>query len=337
MAKLPSGSGINPAVSAVQISSVLGALQLRRTDFEQFRESVISANGLGQDTILVDANNLAVQLRKAAKHAIVDIDDEWLSVELADRTVRLRGAGVEFPAWPEFTPNAEPAAIVTASQVSRVLASVGTDESIPALTAVAFEDGAMIATDRFRLARIAYAKSGFEAMVPGPVLRAFTDSMSLISVEPGTAGPLGKAVRVSSGGRSIITPMPDVQFPQWRKLVPDQVPISVLVRRDDLVAAASRADVITLTVKDNNTLLARGTSNDGDVEVTQAIAATVLDNDVDLLPFEASFNAKYMAACLRACGAGAVKFGATEPTKPVVFEDVGKNDLHLLMPIRMPV
>ena len=333
MAKLPNGSGLNPAASSVQLSAVLGALQLRRTDFEQFRESVIPANGVGQATIVVEAANLAAQLRKATRPAVIDFEDEWLSIGLSDRTVRLRATGAEMPAWPEFVPTAEPS-VVTASQVTRVLAAVGTDDLFPMLTVVAFDNGAMVTTDRFRLARIAYAKSGFNAMVPGLVLRAFTDSASVITVEPGAAEGIGKAIRVSSGGRSIVAPMPDVQFPKWRTLIPEQVPISILVRRDDLIAAASRADMITLTVKDNNTMLACATSNDGDVEVIQEITATVIDNDIDRLPFEASFNARYMAATLRACGSGAVRFGATDPGKPVVFEDVGKSDLHLLMPIR---
>lgn len=330
MAKLRTGGAFNQVTEAVQVAAVLGALQLRRTDFEQCRETVIPAEGVGQDVVTVNAAKLAALLKGAIGTALVDVSDSGLSIEHAGRTVRIKATDDEFPAWPSFTPTDE-AALLGAQQIARVLTSVGTDDTLPALTAVAFEGGAMVTTDRYRLTRITYADSGFTTLVPGMALRAFASGNELVRVEPGKHENTDQAlVRLSSGGRSIVIPTPDCTFPQWRSLIPTNPPLSLMLRRNDLIAAAGGENVV-ITVE-NKRMVVCSVDKDGDVEIEQSVSMTMLEGTDS--PFTVKLRTKYLTECLRGITCSAVRFRATAPTKPVMLTDVGGSDLHLIMPIK---
>ena len=335
LARLKPGPGFNTVTSAVQVSTLVGGLQLRRTDFDQHRETVIPAAGGGQATVIVEANKLASLLKGAVGNAVIDIDDSGLSIGEATRTVRLKSLGGELPAWPSFTPTGE-GAVVGAKQLARVLTSIGTDDTLPMLTVVAFDGGSMVTTDRFRMTRVHYAAAGFTTLVPGAVAHAFASGNEVVTVEPGTGSADEALVRLSCGGRSVIVGVPDVSFPNWRHLIPADPPISVMVRRDDLRDAAGGVNVV-ITVSDT-AIVVCSTDADGDVEVEQVVPmlGPIMVGDDAVLPFTVKLRTKYLAECLRSITCGAVRFQATAADKPVMVTDVGGAELHLIMPIRTP-
>jgi DNA polymerase III sliding clamp (beta) subunit (PCNA family) len=336
LARLKPGPGFNTVTSAVQVSTLVGGLQLRRTDFDQHRETVIPAAGGGQATVIVEANKLASLLKGAVGNAVIDIDDSGLSIGEATRTVRLKSLEDEFPAWPSFTPTGE-GAVVGAKQLARVLTSIGTDDTMPMLTVVAFDGGSMITTDRFRMTRVHYADAGFTTLVPGVVTRAFAGGNEVVTVEPGTGGTDQALVRLSCGGRSIVVGVPDVSFPNWRHLIPADPPLSVMLRRDDLRAAAA-GDNVVITVNGTPTMKVCSTDDAGDVEIEQSVPVSMLGPTMDgaVLPFTVKLRTKYLTECLRSITCGAVRFQATAADKPVMVTDVGGAELHLIMPIRTP-
>lgn len=333
MARLKAGQAFNTLTHTVQVTTLLGAIQLRRTDFYQWRESVVPATGAGQDSITVDATKLRDQLRRASGQAIVTIDDGWLSIALKDETIRLRDREAEYPEWPRFTSTSE-AAVIGTGQLQRALTSVSQDETLPALTAVSFDGGSMVTTDRFRLSRVVYDKKGFNTLVPGVALAAFSAGNNVISVEPGTLAD-GKTsmVRVYGGGREIITPVVDASFPKWRQLIPDETAVNVMLRRDELLAAVQSERVI-LTIGADQSM--RVVSSDGeDLEIIREVAVTVIEG-ADKLPFTVQFQTKLLTECLRNVTGGMVQLSANTAAKPVLLRDVGEDDadLHLLMPVR---
>lgn len=333
MAKLKPGSGFNVLTHTIQVTTLLGAIQLRRTDFDQFRESVVPATGAGQASITVDANKLRDQLRRASGTAIIRIEDGWLSIGMADETIRLKDRAAEYPEWPRFTATDE-AAVVGTGQLQRALTSVSSDETLPALTAVAFDGGAMVSTDRFRLSRVVFNEKGFNAMVPGGVLAAFSSGNTVVNVERGTlADAKTPMVRVSGGGREIITHPVDAQFPKWRQLIPDETTVNVMLRREELLAAV-QSERVTLTIGEDQSM--RVLSSDGeDLEIIREVPVTVIGGEANL-PFTVTFSAKLLTECLRNGVGSMVTLGANAAAKPVLLRDVGVDDadLHLLMPIR---
>jgi DNA polymerase-3 subunit beta len=333
MARLKPGNGFNTVTQSVEVTTLLGAIRLRRTDFDQFRETVISAEGAGQDVITVDATKLAALLKKAFGSAEISIDGSHLQITLANRVVRLRSTKHDvFPDWPRFKPTEEPS-MVSGRQLARLLTSIGTDVDLPMLTVVSVEGGEMVATDRYRMTRIVYDESGFNALVPGAVLQPFAGSTDAITLVPGKdAGTDQPLVLASSGGRSVVAPIPDVQFPKWRQLIPETWDANVLLRRDDLIAAAQQGDNVVLTMKDNDMMQVTATDDNEDAEITQVLAVTTME--APRSPLSVKLKSKYLIEGLRALGSGAVRLKANDPVKPIALEDVGSTDLHLIMPIK---
>ena len=331
---------------AVEVTTLLGALQLRRADAGQFRESLVVAQGAGQETISVDAAKFATLLKEtyqarkgSGEYAELGVADERLAMERAGRTVLLRASATDPTPWPNFTPTADPA-ILGVGQVTAALVAVGSDPTLPMLTAVAFDDGSMVATDRFRMTRIRYDDSGFTTLVPGEALRAIvTPGVEIIRVQPGTSrddkGRDTDMVRLTSASRSIIAPVPDVTFPNWRQLIPDTAAVSVMLRRDDLLAAIGGENVtLTVAVTEAGGAL-RLCSSDDDVEIEQSIRVDMLAGGGEL-PFTVKLRTKYLLEYLRSSASGVVRLDATTPLKPVVFMDPTENYVHLIMPIRTP-
>jgi DNA polymerase-3 subunit beta len=330
IAKLKPGNGFNEVTHTVQVATLLGAVRLRRTDFEQFRETIVPATGAGQASITVDASRLATQLKKATGPAVVDIADGWLSITLRDKTVKLRDAKAEFVDWPEFLSSDLPAT-VSARQITRALTSVGHDDTLPVLTGVAFDGGSMITTDRFRLTQVAYADSGFTTLAPGAVLQAFANGDDAITVHVGTSNKT-PMVKASTGRRSVVAPVLDAEFPKWRQLIPEEASLSMLLRRDDLLAAA-QCDRVTLSMKDKDTMVVSSTDSEGQIEVVQEVTVTTIESPEEL-PLPVTLNTKYLTESLRAIGSGAIRLKVNAPAKPILIEDIGNTDFHLLMPIR---
>ena len=336
-----------PALAAVHVSAVVGALQLRRTDYELFAESSVYADGGGQAAILVDPAKLSTLLKGERGDADITIGDTELAVTLGKRTVKLRSAANldDYPQWPVFVEGDTGAAILSTDEVARALTSAGEDPTLPQLTGVRFEDRVMVTTDRLRLTRINYTGCGkpITALVPGAALRAFTRGDELVTVEHGKLGGStendvkeGGMVHIFSGPRSIIARVLDAQFPQWRQIIPDTetATVHVVLRRDDLLAAIGADDhQITLTITADGVKVVDA-DRDGDMQIEQQVSLVGVMRG-DELPFTVRLSAKLLKECLKGSSA-TLHFEATTPHKPVVLRALTDNELHLIMPIKIP-
>jgi DNA polymerase-3 subunit beta len=325
----------SPASSTVQVRILLGALQLRRTDLEQYRESVIPGSGADQSCIEVDAG-LIVDVMKLHKHsrAVVSIDEDRLVIQVAGQIIRVKGLGSsEFPEWPVFTRDKERMAAVGAKKLTRAMTSLPSDDMLPVLTNVSFDNGAMYTTDRFRMTRVVYDIDGFAALVPAVALKAFSSGEGMAIITTGTGAVANQTdipmVRVSSGGRSVVVRIPDGDFPNVERLIPESPTVKVMVHRDALLDAAS-GDRIVLKL-DGTTLTTIGSDQKGDVEIEKSVQVTPIGPSG---PFTATLMTKYLIDCLKAMNSGTVLFEATEADRPLAFSDVDQATTHLVMPIR---
>ena len=319
---------IEPVSAVVQIVAVVGAAIVRRVSDDQFRESIISADGGDQISITVAASKLLDALKVLDGSLTITIDDDNLTLESSGRKVTIRSASeaVDFPSWPQF--DGQGFGILMPEDVSRVLTSVGTDDNLPALKTIAFNNGMMVSTDRHRLTRVVYGESGFTGQVSSSTLKAFSKTDTAMFVEPGTVNG-NPWVQLRSNGRSCTSPMPDVSFPDWRKLVPEDEPLKVVFDRTELLKAITGTET-TLTIS-GDSILVVGESDDMQVEQKVPVYKTV-NNEFDE-PVSVSIASKYIIDSLKALNSKMVMLGITSPTKPVVFSDFN-NSLHLVMPIK---
>ena len=324
-----------PASSVMQVRILLGALQLRRTDLDQYRESLIVGRGADQSCIEVDTGLVmdVIKLHKLDR-ALVGIDEDRLVIQVGGQVIRVKGVTPgKFPEWPVFERDKERSAAVGSRKLTRVMTSLSTDENLPVLGNVAFDNGAMYTTDRFRMTRILYDTGGFTVLVPATALRAFSsgDGMAIIATGTGSVAKQTDIpmVRVSSGGRSVFVRIPDGEFPNVERLIPESPTTRVMLHRDALLAAASGHR--TVLKMDGGVLTAVGSDEKGDIEIEKSIKGTPIGESAS---FTATLMTKYLTDCLKAMNSGTVLFEATEPDKPLAFSDVDQSTLHLVMPIR---
>jgi DNA polymerase III sliding clamp (beta) subunit (PCNA family) len=324
-----------PTSNIMQVRILLGALQLRRTDLDQYRESLIVGRGADQSCIEVDTG-LVMDVIKLHRRdqALVGIDEDRLVIQVGGQVIRVKGVTPgEFPEWPVFERDKERSAAVGARKLTRAMTSLASDDLLPVLTNVAFDNGAMYTTDRFRMTRVLYDTGGFTALVPATALRAFSagDGMAIIATGTGSVAKQTDIpmVRVSSGGRSAVVRIPDGEFPNVERLIPESPTTRVTLHREALLAAASGHR--TVLKLDGTDLTAIGSDDKGDVEIEKSIKVTPLGESA---PFTTTLMTKYLTDCLKAMNSGTVLFEATEPDKPLAFSDADQSTVHLVMPIR---
>jgi len=318
-----------PESAVIQIALLVGALMLRRVSGDQHREVVMSADGGDQGDILVSTTKLLDVLKSMTGDLILTIGDDSLSIESDERKATIKSANgvVNFPKWPQFEGKGKE--FLSSREIAQVLTSVGTDDNLPALMTVAFENGTMVSTDRHRLTCVNYNKSGFTGQVNSSPLRAFVKADSAVLIEAGTSS--GKDwVQLRTGGRSVTTPMADASFPNWRKLMPGDQPLQVAIPRTNLLKSIT-GDSVTLTVEGDSITVA-SESDDTLVEQKIKLFQTVR-NELDG-PVSVTISSKYVRDSLRTLNSGLVLFCITAENKPVVFQDLTEKEIHLLMPIR---
>lgn len=333
-----------PAIAAVHVGAVVGALQLRRTDYEVFAETSVYADGGGQAAILVDPAKLHKVLKGERGDADLTLSDTGLAVTVGARSVTLRAAAPldDYPAWPVFVEGDTGAVILHPSEIARALTSVGEDSTLPQLTGVRFEDRVMVSTDRVKMTRINYTGCGkpMTALIPGAALRAFTRGDELVTIEHGKLGADGVAggmAHIFSEQRHLIARVLDYDFPKWRQLIPDpqDAAVHVVLRRDDLLAAFGDDPdhYITLTITADGMQVVDA-DRDGDMAVQQQVKLVGVMRG-DGLPFTVRLLARNLRACLKGSSA-VLHLEATKPDRPVLLRALTDAELHLIMPIRMP-
>ncbi len=325
LSKMPA---VEPTSAVIQITAVVGAVIARRFSDGQYRESTVQAVGGDQASITVAVSKLLDALKELKGTLAIVIDDDGLSLESSERKVTLRSAKntVEFPAWPQFVGNEFE--VLLPDSLTQVLTSVGNDENLPQLKNVAFDGGTMVSTDRHRLTRVVYDKRGFTGHVPATALRAFAKADTAVFVSAGVVD--GQPwVQLRSNSRYCTSPMPDVSFPNWRKLIPESELVKVVFDRNQLLKAIT-GDEVSLTVDGDSIIIV---SESDDVRTEQKVALDRTINNKSDGPVTVTISSKYVKDSLRGLGTKLTMLGISNPTDPVVFSDF-TNTLHLVMPIR---
>lgn len=319
---------VEPESAVIQITALVGAMIARRVSDGQYRESTVQAVGGDQASVTVAVSKLLDALKALTGTLVLIINDDDLSLESSERKVTLRSAknSVEFPAWPQFVGNEFE--VLLPDSLTQVLTSVGNDENIPALMNVAFDSGTMVSTDRHRLTRVVYDKRGFTGHVPATALRAFAKADSAVFVAVGVVNEQ-TWVQLRSNGRYCTSPMPDVSFPNWRKLIPESELVKVVFDRNELLRAIA-GDSVSLTVDGDSIIIV---SESEDMRTEQRVALNKTISNKSDGPVTVTMSSKYVKDSLRGLGTNLTMLGITTSTSPVMFSDF-TNTLHLIMPVK---
>jgi hypothetical protein len=125
--------------------------------------------------------------------------------------------------------------------------------------------------------------------------------------------------------------MADADFPNWRKLIPEDQPLKVVFDREQLLKAIS-GTTTTLTVN-GDSMIVVCENGDSDIKTEQNVNLYQTVQNEFTEPVSVSISTKFLADCLRGLGSKLVILGVTSPTSPVVISDL-TDALHLVMPVK---
>lgn len=260
-------------------------------------------------------------------------------------TVRLAGLPAEeFPAGVDFTtPAAEvslPGAAL-ASALGAVEHAAARDMSRPVLAGVELvvADGwlAITAADGFRLAhrRVPVAaESRLAVIVPARALGAAVKLAHLAEVARLATDAAGRAMLVESSAGAWSIPVIAEQFPDWRRIVPQDSPVRLRVASAELLRALGLArsvptEMARLEIQADG-LVVRAV--DGDQEATMSVAAELLAGG----PGRIALNRRYLAEAAAALDAEAVVLAMSGPARPVLLTaDGDEAGLQVVMPMHV--
>ena len=336
-----------PVLGTAQVRITGAGLSLRYTDFDWFREVIVgSVDGFDSEVaVQVSPSALAALLKGCKGDAVVTVSDSGVSVSVGSRTLNVsKAAEVEdFPEWPMFESQAEPA-VLEAATIKRGMTSVGTDDTLPMLTHVYFDHGALVTTDRFRLSVIRYAADGFTAMVPAVALKAFTVGVKgEVTVEHGKLASMANPgvsemrVRVSAGSRSVLQRVGDHEFPKYQLLLDSAAGVATVcgqLKKAQLLSAmgnVGKGDNVQLEWRNDGTMLVQMRGRWGEVLSEDTISVASADDGSSLV---ARYHAPYLESILKGIAAESITIAAQDATHPMSAKG-DDSDYHLLMPIRI--
>ena len=230
-----------------------------------------------------------------------------------------------------------------AAALDQVVGAASGDDSRPILTGVllaAEEDGLrFVATDSYRLAMrdlpgTSILSRDQTVLVPS---RALEVVGRLLGDVDDLTICLGEREAVCTGGDvQVVTSLIVGEYPNYRALIPDDHPNSLVVERDDMLDALRRVRLLAT----DNTPVRLEMSGDGLelIAITQDIgqAHETVDATYDGDDLTVAFNPAYLIAGLEVCPDEELRLETCDALKPAVIRGVEDSDfLYLLMPVRV--
>lgn len=346
-----------PVLAGVRIDADdSGTVRLASFDYEVSARGEFAADVEQAGQVLV-SGRLLREIANALPHKPVDFTLEGSKVSVTCGASRFTLATMpvdQYPALPEFP---EQSGTIDGSQlqqaVSQVSSAASRDETLPILTGVRMEiEGShisLLATDRYRLALRELdwkpSKSDLSAVA---LVRAktLTDTAKALGAGDVTvalsSGQGVDLIGFEAGGLVTTSLLMDGDYPQVRRLFPDDTPIKAVVKTTELIEATRRVSLVAERNSAVRLAFAEGevTLDAGQTDDAQASEALECALEGDAITV--AFNPQYLLDGLGALGTEYVQLGFTQETKPVEFVglsepggDLASEFRYLLVPIRI--
>ncbi len=346
-----------PVLAGVMIEALAdGTVKIASFDYE------VSARGQFEATVdspgvALVSGRLLKEIANALPHKPVEFSLEGTKVSVTCGASRFTLATMPVDQYPDLPEFPDQSGTVNGKEfeeaVVQVSSAASRDETLPILTGVRMEiEGSnisLLATDRYRLAlrELAWkpSASGTSAVALVRARTLVETSKALGSGDVSVALSSGSGVDLvgfAAGGLETTSLLMDGDYPQVRRLFPDDSPIKAVVNAGELIEAtrrvalvAERNSSVRLAFSQGEVVLDAGQSEDA--QASEALEATLEGEDITV-----AFNPQYLLDGLTALRADYVQFGFTQETKPVEFVGLDKpggtlasHFRYLLVPIRI--
>lgn len=346
-----------PVLAGVHLEAdASGTVRLSSFDYEVSARGEFPADVESPGEVLV-SGRLLRDIANALPHKPVQFELDGTKVSVTCGASRFTLATMPVDQYPDLPSMPEQSGTIDGSEFQHAVAQVSVaasrDETLPILTGVRVEiEGSQIsllATDRYRLAlrELSWKPSASDisavALVRAKTLSETAKALGAGEVTVALSSGQGvDLVGFEAGGLVTTSLLMDGDYPQVRRLFPDESPLTAVVRTQDLIDATRRVSLVAernssvrLAFAEGEVTLDAGQSEDA--QASEALEATVEGGDITV-----AFNPQYLLDGLGALGTDYVRFGFTQETKPVEFIGLDKPDgelasafRYLLVPIRI--
>ncbi|WP_084079498.1 DNA polymerase III subunit beta [Demequina sp. NBRC 110057] len=346
-----------PVLAGVRIDADdTGTVRLASFDYEVSARGEFAADVEQAGEVLV-SGRLLREIANALPHKPVEFTLEGSKVSVTCGASRFTLATMPVDQYPSLPELPEQSGTIDGSQlqqaVSQVSSAASRDETLPILTGVRMEiEGShisLLATDRYRLAlRELDWKPSKSDISSVALVRAKTLSDTAKALGAGdvtvalSSGQGVDLIGFEAGGLVTTSLLMDGDYPQVRRLFPDDTPVKAVVKTTDLIEAtrrvslvAERNSAVRLAFSEGEVTLDAGQTDD-------AQASEALECSLDGDAITVAFNPAYLLDGLGALGTEYVQLGFTQETKPVEFVglsepggDLATEFRYLLVPIRI--
>lgn len=346
-----------PVLAGIRINAEpTGVVELSTFDYEVSARSEVEAEVHEAGTVLVSGRLLAEISRSLPDRPVtLQLDGTKVVISAGPAKFTLLTMPVEeypsLPTMPNVLGTIDGDEFATA--VNQVSVAASRDETLPLLTGIRVEIEndkiTLLATDRYRLAlrELPWAP-GTPGVSEVALIRARTmldvgkslTSSGSVSFALSTGSGV-ELVGFEAGGRHTTSQLLDGDYPQVRRLFPDESPIHAVVNRNELVDAVKR---VALVVERNTPIRLSFTEGQVVLDAGQgddAHASEVIEAKLDGEEIAVAFNPQYLLDGLSALTTPFVSLAFTNPNKPVEF--AGQQELdgtsnqnyrYLLVPVR---
>ena len=272
----------------------------------------------------------------------IEVDKNTAHVTCGGFSSKINGIDAEeFPSIPEVTGQTKVQVDggVFKGALEQVVGVCSADDSRPVLTGVYLytKDGVMyaVATDSYRLAekRVMDTEADFEVIVPGrsvsELLRIIGDGTVEMRVDDSQVSFVVDDIE-------LVSRVIDGQFPDYKQLIPEEVPTKARVKTDDLRSVAKVAGLFARESAGSVTVAI----NEEDMHI-RSIASQVgentseIDAEITGEPIEVALNGRYINDALSVISSDEVDIGLTGKVNPCVIKPIDDDSyLHIIMPLR---
>ncbi len=340
-----------PILTGIYLSASNGMLELQATDYEVGISMAISAEILEPGKAVLSGKFFPDIIRKIAGKTIeiFSVPQSNMITIASERTEFkiLSFPADEFPVIKKFESNNRIVLKddVVKDLIRKTVFACSTDESRPlftgALTEVVENEIIMVATNTHRLAfkkhSIENCDNALKMIIPGKLLNEITKIINFDVPTDVNVFWLKNQVAFSFDNIYVMSRVIEGQFPDYKKVIPNEFSSFCLVEANKLFEAVER---VSLLAKDGEYNIIKIKFTETAIELSgnnpdAGSATEVLDTSPEGEPVEIAFNAKYLLDVLRIAGAGTVKFHLKSALSPVmikILEDIDYT--YILTPIR---
>ena len=345
-----------PVLAGVRITAdAAGEVTLASFDYEVSARGQFAADVDAAGEVLV-SGRLLKEIANALPHKPVNFELDGTKVSVTCGASRFTLATMpvdQYPALPELPAHSgtiDGGAFQRA--VAQVTVAASRDETLPILTGIRVEiEGSnisLLATDRYRLAlreltwKPSVADTSTVALVRSRTLADTAKALGAGDVTVALSSGQGvDLIGFEAAGLTTTSLLMDGDYPQVRRLFPEESPTTAVVKTTELIEATRRVSLVAernssvrLAFAEGEVTLDAGQSDD-------AQASEALECQLEGDAITVAFNPQYLLDGLGALSTEYVRLGFTQETKPVEFVglsepggELASDFRYLLVPIR---